>query len=269
MRLMLLGTQGWIPSGRRETTCLAVADRDRLLIFDAGTGLRRLLEPPGSSLLAAAHEYHLFLTHYHLDHVCGLAYLPGIFADRQLTVHVPDAGLSDVDPERGIAELIRRPYNPQAWSAQTSPQLTLDVLHAGINDVAGHALHVRRQQHPDASVGYRLDDALAFCTDTVADEATAAFASGAELLLHEAWIDGIEETQADKQQLVQTTYKAHSSARQAARLAAQAGVKTLLLVHLNPLFDESYYQQMAQSARAIGIDAMVQPDLYSRELRRG
>jgi len=269
MRLTLLGTQGWIPTGRRETTCLAVEDGERLLIFDAGTGLRRLLEPPGSGLLAAARELHLFLTHYHLDHVCGLAYLPGIFAGRRLTVHVPEIALSDVDPKRDIAELIRRPYNPQPWDAQDDFELVTEVLRTGVNEVAGHELRVRRQKHSDASVGYRLDDAFAFCTDTIADEATAEFARGAELLVHEAFIDGVEETQPDKQQLVQATYAAHSSARQAAHLAVQAGVNELLLVHLNPLFDEDYYQQMARSARSLGANAQVQPDLYSRELSNG
>src|SRR5664280_648661 len=110
MRLTLLGTQGWIPTPARETTCLAFDDGPLLFIFDAGTGLGRLLRPPASELLADAREIHLFLTHYHLDHVCGLAYLPAIFAGRTLTVHVPDASLNGVDPQRGVPELIPVSY---------------------------------------------------------------------------------------------------------------------------------------------------------------
>ena len=269
MRLTLLGTQGWIPTGRRETNCFAIEAGDSLLIFDAGTGLRRLLEPPASNVLAAARDLHLFITHYHLDHVCGLAYLPGIFAGRRLTVHVPEALPSGGDPLSGVTGLIRRPYDPKPWEAQDNFELVTEVSRIGVNEVAGHELRVLRQKHSDPSVGYRLDDAFAFCTDTVADEATAEFARGADLLLHEAFIDGVEETQPDKQQLVQTTYAAHTSARQAARLAVQAGVNELLLVHLNPLFDEDYYQQMARSARSLGANAQVQPDLYSRELPDG
>jgi ribonuclease BN (tRNA processing enzyme) len=268
MRLNLLGTQGWIPTGRRETTCLAVEDGDRLLIFDAGTGLRRLLEPPGSSLLAAARELHLFLTHYHLDHVCGLAYVPGIFAGRRLTVHVPEAAVTDVDPERGIAEAIRSPYNPRPWSEITGMELTTEVLRAGVNHVAGHELRVRRQRHPNATAGYRLDDAFVFCTDTVADEATAEFAAGAGLLLHEAWIDGVEENEPEKAGLVATAYAAHTSARQAAGIAARAGVGDLILTHLNPFFDEGYYRQMAAAARTIFPRSHVQPDLYVHPLDR-
>jgi len=264
VRLTLLGTQGWIPTPTRETTCVAIDDGPLLLIFDAGTGLGRLLRPPASELIAGAHEIHLFLTHYHLDHVCGLAYLPGIFAGHTLMVHVPDASLSGVDPQQGVPELIRKPYNPRAWHEQ--PGLALSTLHAGVNEVAGHTLRLRSQCHPDTTVAYRLDDRFVMATDTVADPETAAFAAGAEVLLHEAWIDGAEEADPGADDLVRTTYLAHSSARQAAAIAAQAGVGELILMHLNPLRDEDYYAQMQASARERFAPTSIYPDLHQRGL---
>jgi ribonuclease BN (tRNA processing enzyme) len=264
MRLTLLGTQGWIPTPRRETTCLAVDDGPLLFIFDAGTGLGRLLRPPASKLIAGAAEIHLFLTHYHLDHVCGLAYLPAIFAGRTLTVHVPDAALNGVEPQRGVPELIRKPYNPRAWHEQ--PGLVLATLHEGVNQVAGHELRLRAQCHPDTTVAYRLDDRFVLATDTVADPQTAIFARGAEVLLHESWIDGVEEDDPAAQEMVRTTYQAHSSARQAAALAAQAGVGELILMHLNPLRDDDYYAQMQTAARTIFAPTFIYPDLPERVL---
>jgi ribonuclease BN (tRNA processing enzyme) len=174
VRLTMLGTQGWIPTQRRETTSLAIADGERLLIFDAGTGLGRLVEPPASALLQQAREFHLFLTHYHLDHVCGLAYLPGLFAGRALHIHAPEASINGVDIEKGIGELIRHPYNPGALELAG---LTLDSLKEGANDVAGHEVRVRRQCHPDTTVAYRVDDAFVIATDTVSDPETAQFTS--------------------------------------------------------------------------------------------
>lgn len=263
MRLTMLGTQGWIPTQRRETTSLTVEDGDRLLIFDAGTGLGRLVEPPGSTMLQRAKEFHLFLSHYHLDHVCGLAYLPGLFAGRALHIHAPEASINGVDIEKGIGELIRHPYNPGSLEL---PGLTFDSLKEGANDVAGHEVRVRRQCHPDTTVGYRVDDAFVLATDTVLDPGTAEFAKDARLLLHEAWIDGVEEHIAGKEELVARAYKAHSSARQAARIAADAGVAELFLIHLNPFMDEAYYQQQQASARETFAGASVVPDLYWREL---
>jgi ribonuclease BN (tRNA processing enzyme) len=264
VRLTLLGTQGWIPTAARETTCFAIDDGPLLLIFDAGTGLGRLLRPPASELIAGAHEIHLFLTHYHLDHVCGLAYLPAIFTERTLTVHVPDASLNGVDPQRGVPELIRKPYNPRGWHEQ--PGLVLSTLHEGVNEVAGHELRLRPQCHPDTTVAYRLDDRFVLATDTSADPETAVFARGAEVLLHESWIDGIEEGDPDAQDMVRTTYLSHSSARQAAALAAQAGVGELILMHLNPLRDDDYYAQMQASARELFASTSIYPDLHERAL---
>lgn len=264
MRLTLLGTQGWIPTATRETTCLAVDDGPLLLIFDAGTGLGRLLQPPASRLIAGAREIHLFLTHYHLDHVCGLAYLPGIFAGRPLMVHVPDASLNGVDPQRGVPELIRKPYNPRGWGELSG--FLLDTLHEGVNEIAGHELRLRAQCHPDTTVAYRLDDHFVLATDTVADPETAAFARGAEVLLHESWIDGVEEDDPGAADLVRATYLAHTSARQAAALAAQAGVGELILMHLNPLRDDAYYAQMQTSARELFAATSVYPDLHERAL---
>ena len=264
MRLTLLGTQGWIPTAARETTCMAVDDGPLLFIFDAGTGLSRLLRPPASELLSGAREVHLFLTHYHLDHTCGLAYLSAVFAGRTLMVHVPDAALNGVDPQRAVPELIRKPFHPTDWRDQTGVVLT--VLHEGVNEVAGHELRLRAQCHPDTSVAYRLDDRFVMATDTSADPATAEFARGAEVLLHEAWIDGVEEDDPASAEMVRTTYRSHSSARQAAGLAAQAGVGELIIMHLNPLRDDDYYAQMQASAREIFAATSIYPDLFERPL---
>jgi ribonuclease BN (tRNA processing enzyme) len=261
-RLTVLGTQGWIPTERRETTCLAFADGDLLFLFDAGTGLRRLLDPPGATMLQRAKDVHLFLTHYHLDHICGLAYLPAFFAERALTIHVPEASLNGVDPQKGIAELIRHPYNPGPPSLK---KLSIETLAAGDNEVAGRRLRVRGQCHPDTTVGYRLDDLFTLATDTVYDPNTAVFAHKSKLLLHEAWIDGIEEHTSGKEDLVSRAYAAHTSARQAAELAAQAGVEELWLIHLNPLMDEAYYRRMEASARHTFARAEVVSDLAFRE----
>jgi len=260
VRLTLLGTQGWIPTPARETTCMAVDDGPLLFVFDAGTGLSRLLRPPASELVSGAREIHLFLTHYHLDHTCGLAYLSAVFAGRTLMVHVPDAALNGVDPQSAVPRLLGKPFHPTPLREQ--PGVVLTTLHEGVNEVAGHQVRLRAQCHPDTSVAYRLDEHVVMATDTVADPATAEFARGARLLLHESWIDGAEDDDPSCAELVRTTYRAHSSARQAAGLAAQAGVGELVIMHLNPLRDDDYYARMQASAREIFAASSIYPDLH-------
>ena len=217
-------------------------------------------------MLDHATDVHLFLTHFHLDHVCGLAYLPGIFAGRTLTVHVPREALTGVDPEGAIAELIRPPYNPRAWGEIDSVKLTVATLAEGDNHIAGHVVRVRAQQHTPPSVAYRVDDRLVLATDTVFDPATADFARGAEVFLHEAWFDGIEEDDPAQQERMRVPVTGHTSARRAAELARRAEVGELILMHLNPFFDEGYYRQMEMSARDIFASSSIYPDLYQREL---
>ena len=185
MDVTLLGTMGWMPRGARETTCFAVRSGSTLLVFDAGTGLRRLLDPEHAGLLEGAGEVHLFLSHYHLDHVCGLAYLSGVLAGHDVIIHPPAEALTGVDPLAAVAELVRRPYNPVDLADMKA--VRVQPLAGGENEVAGHVVRLRPQHHSDTSVSFRLDDELVIATDTSPDPDAVAFAEGAGLWLHEAW----------------------------------------------------------------------------------
>ena len=176
MDVTLLGTMGWMPRGARETTCFAVRTGSTLLIFDAGTGFRRLLDREHAHLLDGAGEVHLFLSHYHLDHVCGLAYLSGVLPGRDVVIHPPGEELTGVDPLAAVAGLVRRPYNPVDLADMK--RVRVEPTTDGENDIAGHVVRVRPQRHTDTSVSFRLDDDLVIATDTSPDPDAVAFAAG-------------------------------------------------------------------------------------------
>ena len=77
--------------------------------------------------------------------------------------------------------------------------------------------------HGNPTLALRLDDALAWCTDTAYDEENVAFVRGVDVLAHEAF------HAADS-----TDDAGHTAAGEAARLAAEAGVGRLVLIHVNP-----------------------------------
>ena len=258
MDVTMLGTMGWMPSDRRETTCFACRSGEDTLIFDAGTGLRRLLQPEHAHLLAASGAVHLFLTHYHLDHVCGLAYLPGVLPGRTLVIHAPEEAVSGVDPLAAVSGLLRKPYNPVDWPHLKG--VSLEPLHAGPNEVAGHTVRVRAQQHSDISVAYRVDDAFVLATDTRPDPATAAFAEGAAVLFHEAWYNDADPRTRLAPPPLLPGYASHSEVSAVAELARSAGVRRLVPMHLNPLHDEAYYAALEQAARAVFPRTDVLPD---------
>ena len=246
MDITLLGTMGWMPRGRRETTCFATRSGSSLLIFDAGTGLRRLLDAEQAPLVADATEVHLLLSHYHLDHVCGLAYLSGVLPGRDIVIHPPGQAITGVDPEAAVAGLLRRPYNPVDF--EDLDRVRVEPLRAGANTVAGHEIRVRAQRHSDTSVCFRVDDDAAIATDTSADAATAEFAAGVGLLLHEAWYWKDDPAFAAVPPELRPGYTAHSEVTAVARLAAAAGVGRLVLVHLNPLGGEEAIARLQAAA---------------------
>jgi ribonuclease BN (tRNA processing enzyme) len=87
-------------------------------------------------------------------------------------------------------------------------------------------------EHPGGSIGYRLDwpgRSMAYVTDTTADPKAPYVAKirGVDLLIHECYYP---DTQADRAKQV-----GHSHTTSVAQVAYQAGVKRLVLIHLNPL----------------------------------
>lgn len=65
MRIKVLGCSGGVGPGLRTTSLLV----DDEILIDAGTGVGDL------SLAQQRRVSHIFLTHSHLDHVCGLAFM--------------------------------------------------------------------------------------------------------------------------------------------------------------------------------------------------
>ncbi|MGH7338266.1 MAG: MBL fold metallo-hydrolase, partial [Myxococcota bacterium] len=102
LRLLPLGTNGYFPTqGRQTMSYLLVATgaassagsgagssagSRAALVLDAGTGLGRLAEPELAELLAPIERLDILLTHYHLDHVVGLSFLPGIWSGRAVRI---------------------------------------------------------------------------------------------------------------------------------------------------------------------------------------
>ena len=227
MEAWLLGSGGWIPTDRRETTCVLVRAGARALVVDLGTGARRLVTEP--ELLAGVDQVDVVLSHVHPDHVCGLAYLPALPV--RATVWAPGAWLYDTPSTELLAGFLAPPMSP--FSPDHLPRIR--ELEAGETEVGGFALTTRAQpRHRATTVGFRIGDSLAVVTDTAYDEGTEELARGVDHLLHDAWSDGEES--------------GHSSGSDAGRVAAAAQVRRLTLIHLSPLL-ASHDEVLAQARR--------------------
>jgi ribonuclease BN (tRNA processing enzyme) len=217
-RAVLLGSGGEMPSERRETCAALLRDGDRAILVDAGTGARRAAGD--RSLLDGASRIDVVLTHFHMDHVCGLLYLSVL--DLPLVVWGPGDALYG-EP---TAEILERFISPPL-SAHPLRDLAdaVEELPVGEVGIGPFALRTRRQEsHSDPTLALRFGDELVYCTDTGGEDATAQFAAGARVLCHEAWF--ADDPDDDE--------PAHCSGPRAGRLARDAGVERLVLIHLDP-----------------------------------
>lgn len=232
LTLTPLGTGGFFPGRGRHTACYLLTSAkapDRAVLLDAGTGVARLAFPKIRRMLAGVKELHVVLTHYHLDHVCGLFYLTMSGLPDRIVVHAPVRPLVDYGLEDGVPALLTPPFHPWARHAD----LEVRPFSEGETEAGGLVLSLRRQEHPGGSVGIRVGRSLAYVTDTVADPAAAEFASGVGLLLHDAWCLTEEEAAAPEHDGVEAGRK-HASVPLLAGMVREARVGALALVHLPP-----------------------------------
>ena len=147
MRAWILGTAGGMPTAHRGTTSVLVRTGDRALLLDAGTGAARLVSEPG--LLDGATRLDVLLTHFHLDHVCGLLYLAA--TGLPVEVHAPGEWLYGSASAQVLAPLLRAPVSPFA-----SQPFAMRELDPGGGTIAGVPVALRAAaplgsdgRHPD------------------------------------------------------------------------------------------------------------------------
>ncbi|MFB6140010.1 MAG: ribonuclease Z [Halosimplex sp.] len=268
MRVTFLGTSGAVPTTRRNTSALLVnRDGDRLL-FDCGEGTQRQMMRFSTGFAVD----HVFVTHLHGDHVLGIPGLVQTFdfndRERALAIHAPHgtrgqledlvhaAGNDPSFPVRitqvgpGDTVLDREEYEVRAVRTDHRTQ---SVGYALVEDdrkgrfdreKAEEELglppgpkysklhrgepveHEGRTIEPEEVVGPpRPGRRLVYTGDTRPTDAVVAAAEDADLLVHDAtfagdWADRARET-------------AHSTAREAAAVAGEAGAKRLALTHIS------------------------------------
>jgi ribonuclease BN (tRNA processing enzyme) len=190
MRLVPLGINGFVPTFGRHTTSFLALIADTAILLDAGTGVARLYESHLQKLLAPYRELHIIISHYHLDHIVGLSYLPGIFRDLPVTIHAPASPFVESDPEDSLRTLFRPPF--LSLPLEHFPMgVTIVPIKESPFEIGRLSIAVRGQRHPGGSIGIRLGD-FVFMTDTIVDENAIPFMHGAQLVLHEVWLSDDE-----------------------------------------------------------------------------
>jgi phosphoribosyl 1,2-cyclic phosphodiesterase len=263
------GTRGSIPTPGAQTnryggntSCVAVsAGGDRLVILDAGSGIR----PLGRSLLDAhpnAMTAEILLTHTHWDHIQGLPFFaPLNRAGNTVRIFGPrqgDVALETIIDRQTDATVFPIPIRALA------AELTVTEVTPGPFEVDGFRVETCRLRHPGTTLAYRLTPreggaSMAYVTDNElgtggsydvpADwrRQLVRFLGDVDLLIHDAMYgDDLIEARAGW---------GHSSPRQAVELAAECGARRLLLFHHEPEHDDATIDALLDGARAVAARA--------------
>jgi ribonuclease Z len=220
MKIEFLGTGGFHPTETRHTTCLYLPDAapDAAFILDAGSAFFRLMDKP---LLP---RLHLFLTHAHLDHVCGLTYWLDVVHGREceLAVYATATVLETVAQNLFRSSLFPVPLDARLH--EINPDETFEV--------EGVRVSTCEQTHPGTSLCFRFDwnvsnhKSLCFATDTIGDGRNYHLMQECDLLIHERYFKAGQDKIARK--------TGHSTVEDALRAQKQSGAKKLALMHFNP-----------------------------------
>jgi ribonuclease BN (tRNA processing enzyme) len=161
----------------------------------------------------------VLLTHFHLDHVCGLTYLPMI--GRDVTIWGPGTWLYG----RPTATILAPLMQPPIAATDISRTYAISELRAGEQSIAGLRVRANPQpRHWAPTAGLRIEDAIAVITDTPYEPTSPDLAANVEHLLHEAWSSSAAPMYPERD----------ATAADAARVAAEARATALTLIHINP-----------------------------------
>jgi ribonuclease Z len=233
MKLVMLGSGGFVPTEQAQTACYFIPEQNILL--DGGTGLYRI-----HKYMQQARELDVYLSHTHGDHTTGLHYLFGSYFKK----------LADDATDRPVDISFIDDHSRQANQLLNSTRIHVtEEIFANIKGQFDYPLDWRILEPVEAlpgggtlryfafdpareEIGFRLEwpgHSLAYITDTIASPQATYIdqIAGVDLLLHDCNLTD------EKAQLCQIIN--HSSTSAVAQVAARAGVKRLCLIHFNPM----------------------------------
>ena len=227
-----------------NTSSLELRCGERLLLFDAGSGVRYL----GNTLAGgAALDADLFFTHTHFDHVCGLPFFRPFFDPRNRWRLWAGHLAEGITLRRVVGEFMMSPLfpvPPQVFRARMEYREFIpgETLRAGPEvTVRTTALN-----HPDGATGYRVDYAgrsVCYLTDTehvpgAPDRNILGLIEGADLVVYDCMY-----TDAEYDSYVGW---GHSTWQEGVRLCRAAGAKRLAVFHHDPEHDDDMLDGIAR-----------------------
>ncbi len=236
-----------------NTPCLElIAPDGTQFILDCGTGLRMLGSRWAAPNGGKTAETHILVTHYHWDHIQGIPFFSPLYVENnEFHFYSFRSKFLGRDSLKQVFEAqMAMPYFPVDMSAMSAKRKFKEVDGGDSLKVGENKITAQWLNHPQGCLGFRIETpagTVAYATDNEPgdaklDENLRELAAGADIFINDA--------QFTPEQL-ETTRKGwgHSSWLEGAKVARQAGAKTLVLFHHDPDSTDRMVDAILRQAR--------------------
>lgn len=239
-----------------NTACLEiVAPGGTRIILDCGTGLRglgnRWLQTYGDKPM----EAHIFLTHYHWDHIQGIPFFTPLYNEKNrfyfYSYRSEQLGRGSL--QRVLEAQMAHPYFPVDVSVMNARREFFEISGGDKLDIGGVKISARWLNHPQGCLGFRLETptgTIAYTTDNepgvpALERNLKELATGADVFINDAQYSPEQLAGAKKGW-------GHSSWLEGVKIAEEVGAKNLFLFHHDPDASDRIVDEMLREARRKG-----------------
>jgi phosphoribosyl 1,2-cyclic phosphodiesterase len=260
MLVRFWGVRGSTPTPQSEnlryggnTSCVEVRVNGHIYVFDCGTGFRNLgkqlsLEHAGDGKNGHPINAHIFLSHFHWDHIQGIPFFSPLYNDRESSF-VFHSSSRTRGLQQALEEQMADPYFPVNMSDMAAHR-QFCTIDEGRTQLEGCTVQSMWLNHPQGCLGFRMETqgkVIVYATDNepgdpVFDKSVRKLAEGADLLIYDAQYLP-EEYVARKQGW------GHSHWREAINVVMESGAKELILFHHDPDHSDSCIDSVVKQAR--------------------
>lgn len=227
------------------TTCVEVKSEKGRIIIDGGSGIKTL----GDQLVRKGDgrgPFHIFLTHFHWDHIIGLPFfVPHFIPGTKINYYAVQPEL-----EHMVRGKFQKPYFPVPFEALRS-EIKFHILEPRkpivVDDIKVTPYML---DHPDPCWGYKIENrgkVYAHCVDTEGTRQSRE-SLGADLPLYQNVDLMYFDAQYTLPELAEKANWGHSAAQIGLDIAFREGIKFVLFAHHDPgASTEQIYEVKAQT----------------------